>query len=88
LFRASVPLTLEGRWERSQRTLTPVLGLMVGADILGASETAGFAQGFGAATAGAAMAIGTAGGLRAEVRVGAGPGLVFGDATLATELRF
>ena len=88
VFRASVPMTFEGRWERCERALTPVLGLMVGADVVDAPGNAGFAQVFGAATAGAAIAIGNAGGLRAEARLGAGPGLLFGDATLATELRF
>jgi hypothetical protein len=88
LFRASVPLTLEGRWERTERKVTPVFGLMCGVDIVASPEIAGFAKMFGAATAGAAMAIGSAGGLRAEARIGGGPGLLFGDATIATELRF
>ena len=88
LFQASVPLTVGGRWERTERKLTPVFGLLCGVDIVAGPESTGFGNLFGAATAGAAMAIGSAGGLRAEARIGGGPGLLFGDASLATELRF
>ncbi len=84
-FRATVPSAVEARWERPDRGLTPVFGAQFGVDILGAPYPA---APYGAAVAGVAAGIGQAGGVRAEARFGGGPGLLFGDLTLATEVRF
>lgn len=85
LFRASVPVAIGARWERPGRALTPALGAQVGVDVLGAPFAPGV---YGAAVLGIAGGIARAGGLRAEARIGGGPGLLFGDLTVATEMRF
>lgn len=84
-FRATIPIALEGRWERADRALTPVLGAQVGMDVLGGGDPTGF---YGAALGGVARGIGQAGALRAEARIGGGPGLIFADLSVGTELRF
>ncbi len=84
-FRASIPIAVEGRWEHADRALTPVLGAQIGLDVLGGHDRTAF---FGAAVGGIAQGIGQAGALRAEVRVGGGPGLIFADVGVGTELRF
>lgn len=82
LFRATVPLALEARYEKADAPWTPVLGLSGGAEL-----GSGPVRPFGAATAGAAVGIGAAGGLRAEARIGGGAqGLSLG-VTVQTELR-
>ncbi|MSP56813.1 MAG: hypothetical protein EXR69_14610 [Myxococcales bacterium] len=85
LFRASVPVAAGARWERPGRALTPALGAQLGVEMLGVPFPPSV---YGAAVLGLAGGIGRAGGLRAEARVGAGTGLLFGDLTIATELRF
>lgn len=84
-FRATIPVAISGRWERATAALAPVVGLQAGMDIVGGGEPLAV---YGAAVGGVSKGFGQAGALRAQVRVGGGPGLVFADATVGTELRF